>query len=62
MVGSIADMGIEELRVLYLDLQAGGKKDRQQKWTLLCIECLSIGDLKTHLHSETLPLTRLFLL
>jgi len=45
-----ADMVLEELRVLHLDLQA----------TEDCVSghSLSIGDLKDHLHNDTLPPTR----
>ena len=46
----MADMVLEELRVLHLDAQAARRR--------LCFHTgwsLDIGDLKTHPHSDTLP-------
>jgi hypothetical protein len=57
MVGSMAGMGLEERRFLHLDLKATREK------TIFCTgQSLSLGNLKTHLHSDILSPTRLHLL
>jgi len=60
-----SDMMLEELSVLYLDLNAREENfstGSQEDTTIQTLQSLSIGDLKAYLHNEVPPPIRPYLL